>query len=74
LDESKTAHEQALLKIAELEQKIIEAGKEVKRFQQKHDEMFSSVSDLSSRIEELEQHKLHLLDRLKNNYVSTLPF
>jgi len=32
LDESKAAHEQALQKIAELEMKIIEAGKEVKRF------------------------------------------
>ena len=27
--------------------------------------MFKSVSGLNSRIEELEQHKIHLLDKLK---------
>jgi hypothetical protein len=27
--------------------------------------MFASVSGLNNRIEELEQHKLHLLERLK---------
>lgn len=28
--------------------------------------MFSSVSQLNQRIEELESHKLHLLDKLKS--------
>lgn len=28
--------------------------------------MFASVSGLNARIEELEQHKLHLLEKLKN--------
>ena len=28
--------------------------------------MFSSVSTLNSRIEELEQHKIHLLEKLKS--------
>mmetsp|Transcript_4497 Transcript_4497/g.7662 ORF Transcript_4497/g.7662 Transcript_4497/m.7662 type:complete len:89 (-) Transcript_4497:72-338(-) len=32
----------------------------------KHDEMFASVSGLNARIEELEQHKLHLLEKLKS--------
>ena len=32
----------------------------------KHDEMFASTSSLNARIEELEQHKLHLLDKLKS--------
>lgn len=41
------------------------ATEEVKRFKAKHDEMFASVSGLNNRIEELEQHKLHLLERLK---------
>lgn len=40
--------------------------KEVLRFKAKHDEMFASVSGLNNRIEELEQHKLHLLERLKS--------
>lgn len=39
---------------------------EVERFKQKHDEMFASTSSLNARIEELEQHKLHLLDKLKS--------
>lgn len=42
------------------------AAKEVERFKQKHDEMFASVSGLNNRIEELEQHKLHLLEKLKS--------
>ena len=36
------------------------------KFKAKHDEMFKSVSGLNARIEELEQHKLHLLDKLKS--------
>lgn len=43
-----------------------EAALEVERFKQKHDEMFASTSSLNARIEELEQHKLHLLDKLKS--------
>ena len=43
-----------------------EAAPEVERFKQKHDEMFASTSSLNARIEELEQHKLHLLDKLKS--------
>ena len=65
LDDAKLANEQALIKIGELNKQIIDAGKEVQRFKNKHDEMFASVSGLNSRIEELEQHKLHLLDKLK---------
>jgi len=32
---------------------------------EKHDDMFNSVSSLNQRIEELETHKLHLLNKLK---------
>lgn len=38
---------------------------DVARYQKKHDEMFDSVNSLNSRIEELESHKLHLLNKLK---------
>ena len=31
----------------------------------KHDEMFESVSNLNARIEELESHKIQLLNKLK---------
>jgi len=37
-------------------------------YQTRHDEMFASVSTLNTRIEELEQHKIHLLDKLKREY------
>ena len=37
----------------------------MERYKQKHDDMFKSVSGLNQRIEELEQHKLHLLNKLK---------
>lgn len=43
-----------------------DAALEVDRFKAKHDEMFASTSSLNARIEELEQHKLHLLDKLKS--------
>ena len=42
-----------------------QAEKDKQRYKLKHDEMFSSVSGLNQRIEELEQHKLHLLSKLK---------
>lgn len=42
-----------------------EANAERDRYERKHDEMFTAVSGLNSRIEELEQHKLHLLQKLK---------
>jgi hypothetical protein len=38
-----------------------EALAERARYEKKHDEMFNAVSGLNARIEELEQHKLHLL-------------
>ena len=48
-----------------LEHKLIEAEDDRLDFQNKHDEMFESVSALNQRIEELENHKLHLLSKLK---------
>jgi chromosome segregation ATPase len=45
--------------------RLKDAEEEVAYYKQKHDSMFGSVSSLNKRIEELEQHKLHLLDKLK---------
>jgi len=42
------------------------AESEKLEYQTRHDEMFNSVSTLNSRIEELEQHKIHLLQKLKS--------
>ena len=43
----------------------MECKAERDKYGRKHDEMFASVSNLNARIEELEQHKLHLLNKLK---------
>ena len=59
-------HEDACKEIEVLQKQMAEAGLEVQKFKKKHDEMFDSVSGLNSRIEELEQHKLHLLEKLKS--------
>ena len=48
-----------------MDMQLQEAAKEVERYKQKHDEMFNSQSSLNARIEELEQHKLHILEKLK---------
>lgn len=44
---------------------VEEAKEDVEYFKRKHDEMFDSVSALNKRIDELEKHKLHLLEKLK---------
>ena len=48
-----------------LMQKMKEAEEDMQHYKRKHDEMFQSVSALNKRIEELESHKMHLLDKLK---------
>jgi len=35
-------------------------------YKRKHDEMFDSVSGLNKRIDELEEHKLHLFKKLES--------
>jgi hypothetical protein len=52
-------------KIETKEKEIEDALVERTRFEMKHDEMFAAISGLNARIEELEQHKLHLLQKLK---------
>lgn len=52
--------------IEEMKIQMEQASKDVERYKNKHDDMFSSVSGLNQRIEELEQHKLHLLEKLKS--------
>ena len=42
------------------------AEEQRQEFEQKHDEMFTSVSALNQRIEELESHKLLLISKLKS--------
>ena len=65
LDNAVKKANEAQGKIDDLKQDVEEAHIERDRFAKKHDEMFDSVSNLNARIEELEQHKLHLLNKLK---------
>ena len=51
--------------VSKVNEEKAEAIAERDRYEKKHDEMFEAVSGLNARIEELEQHKLHLLQRLK---------
>lgn len=60
----KACNEQKAL-VEQLNGVIEECKAERDRYATKHDEMFASVSNLNARIEELEQHKLHLLNKLK---------
>lgn len=65
LDEEKGRNGILGQQILMIQQKLAEAEEERLEFQNKHDEMFNSVSALNQRIEELESHKLHLLSKLK---------
>lgn len=66
LNEQKALLKQAHQMIEDLKLQMVQAKKEVEKYKQKHDEMFESVSGLNSRIDELEEHKLHLLNKLKS--------
>ena len=65
LDEEKSKVATQDLKMQEMYQTMQDMQQDVNKYKAKHDEMFKSVSGLNARIEELEQHKLHLLDKLK---------
>lgn len=58
LDEEKARNGTLQNQIAMIQNKLAEADEEKMEFQNKHDEMFNSVSALNQRIEELESHKL----------------
>lgn len=64
-DESVKKNAVLLKEIENLKEVIVDCKAERDRYSKKHDEMFSSVSNLNARIEELESHKMHLLNKLK---------
>lgn len=66
LESAKRLNVEKDTKIQGMHNQMKEASLEVERYKLKHDEMFASTSSLNARIEELEQHKLHLLDKLKS--------
>ena len=65
LDDEKARNIEMQEQVQIMGYKIKEADAERNEYANKHDEMFNSVSALNQRIEELENHKLHLLNKLK---------
>lgn len=50
-----------------MKQDMVKAKDETEFYKKRYDEMFNSVSGLNKRIEELEEHKKHLLQKVKNS-------
>ena len=67
LDEEKARNESLNNQILHMQQKVHLAEQERQEYEDKHNEMFNSVSALNARIEELENHKLHLIQKLKSH-------
>ena len=65
LDQEKQKNIQMQQQMVMMQKKVDEAEVERQEFEDKHNEMFNSVSALNTRIEELENHKLHLIQKLK---------
>ena len=61
--QDKVAHFEAHM--SNMNAQVDEAKAERDKYEKRHDEMFAAVSGLNARIEELENHKLHLLQKLK---------
>lgn len=54
-----------------MEEEVRKAKEETEYYKKRYDEMFNSVSGLNKRIEELEEHKKHLLAKIKESGDST---
>ena len=67
LDEEKAKSDALHNQILHMQDKVKEAEEERVDMEHKHNEMFNSVSALNARIEELETHKLHLIQKLKSH-------
>lgn len=66
LDQANRNLKEALEEHKEMQNKVKAAHGEVDYYKKRYDEMFSSVSALNKRIEELEEHKKHLLEKIKS--------
>lgn len=54
-----------------MKEDVKRAKEETEYYKKRYDEMFNSVSGLNKRIEELEEHKKHLLAKIKESGDST---
>jgi len=57
--------------VKSMEEEVRKAKEETEYYKKRYDEMFNSVSGLNKRIEELEEHKKHLLAKIKESGDST---
>ena len=67
LDEANKNLQQALEDGKEMETQMLRARDEAEQYKLRYEEMFNSVSALNKRIEELEEHKKHLLEKVKDS-------
>lgn len=67
LSESSTNLKKAIDDIKKMEEEVKKANKETEYYKERFDGMFHQVSGLDKRIQELEEHKKHLLDKIKQS-------
>lgn len=71
LADSSKSLKQAMDEKKMMEEEVRKAKEETEYYKKRYDEMFNSVSGLNKRIEELEEHKKHLLAKIKESGDST---
>lgn len=71
LAESSRSLKKAMDEVKMMEEEVRKAKEETEYYKKRYDEMFNSVSGLNKRIEELEEHKKHLLQKIKESGDST---
>mmetsp|Transcript_14321 Transcript_14321/g.14294 ORF Transcript_14321/g.14294 Transcript_14321/m.14294 type:complete len:132 (+) Transcript_14321:1256-1651(+) len=71
LAESTRDLKKAMDDMKSMEEEVKKAKEETEYYKKRYDEMFNSVSGLNKRIEELEEHKKHLLSKIKESGDST---
>lgn len=71
LADSSKSLKKAMDDMKAMEEEVRKAKEETEYYKKRYDEMFNSVSGLNKRIEELEEHKKHLLAKIKESGDST---
>lgn len=71
LSESTKDLKKAMDDMKRMGEEVGKAKEETEYYKKRYDEMFNSVSGLNKRIEELEEHKKHLLAKIKESGDST---
>jgi archaellum component FlaC len=67
LSESNKSLKKAMDDMKKMEEEVSKAKEETEYYKKRYDDMFNSISGLNKRIEELEQHKIFLLEKIKES-------